>query len=410
MRDIEAPLTVVLAEMEQNGVLCDTEELDRQGELLKTRVQLLRSEIFELAGTEFHLESTQQLAEVLFDRLGFTSGKKTKTGRSTDISVLEKLASQEDRNKPITAFPRLIMEYRQLTKLISTYLGNLQASVDKKDGRIHTSYHQLVTATGRLASQNPNLQNIPVRSDAGKQIRKAFHAAHSHLLICADYSQVELRVLAHLSEDKGLIDAFEGDQDIHASVASQVFGVDLEDVTREQRARAKTINFGIIYGITPFGLSRRIEGLDVSAASALIEAYKVRFPGIQAFLMQCIDEALNTGKVRTVSGRMRAIPEIHSMNRMQRSLGERLAINTAVQGSAADLIKAAMVNLQRRIDNDRLPMRLLLQIHDELVLEVPENEAQSCAAIVCEVMEQAMQLRVPLKADAGIGKDWLTAK
>ncbi len=410
MRDIEAPLTVVLAEMEQNGILCDTSELDQQGELLKARVLLLRKEIFELAGTEFHLDSTQQLADVLFDKLGFTSGKKTKTGRSTDISVLEKLAAQEDRNKPVTAVPRLIMEYRQLTKLISTYLGNLQASVDKKDGRIHTSFHQLVTATGRLASHNPNLQNIPVRSDAGKQIRKAFHSPDEHVLICADYSQAELRVLAHLSEDAGLIDAFESDQDIHASVASQVFGVDIEAVTREQRARAKTINFGIIYGITPFGLSRRIEGLDVGAASALIEAYKVRFPGIQTFLMQCIDEALNTGKVRTVSGRMRAIPEIHSMNRMQRSLGERLAINTAVQGSAADLIKAAMVNLSRRIDTDALPMRLLLQIHDELVIEAPAVEAQRCAAIVCEVMEGAMQLRVPLKADAGIGKDWLAAK
>lgn len=410
MRDIEAPLTAVLAEMEQNGILCDTDELNRQGEGLKTRVLALRAEIFALAGVEFHLDSTQQLADVLFDRLGFTSNKKTKTGRSTDVSVLEKLAAQEDRNKPVTGVPRLIMEYRQLTKLISTYLGNLQASVNKSDGRIRTSFHQLVTATGRLASNNPNLQNIPVRSDAGKQIRKAFHAPENYSLICADYSQVELRVLAHLSRDTALLAAFDTDQDIHASVASQVFGVPLEEVSREQRARAKTINFGIIYGITPFGLSRRIEGLDVSAASALIEEYKIRFPGIQDFLQRCIEEALNTGKVCTVTGRMRAIPEIHSMNRMQRSLGERLAINTVVQGSAADLIKAAMVNLQRRIDLDKLPMRLLLQIHDELVLEVPTEEAERCAAIVCEVMEQAMTLRVPLKAEAGIGRDWLAAK
>ncbi len=409
MRDIEAPLTTVLAEMEQNGILCNTEELKKQGENLKVRVEQLKKDIFALTG-EFRLESTQQLADILFVQLGFKAGKKTKSGYSTDVSVLEKLASQEDRNKPITAVPRLIMEYRQLAKLISTYLGNLQASVSSKDGRIHTSFHQLVTATGRLASQNPNLQNIPVRSDAGKQIRKAFHAAEEHVLICADYSQVELRVLAHLSGDLALIDAFENDQDIHASVAAQVFGVDINDVSKEQRSRAKTINFGIIYGITAFGLARRIEGLDVSAATQLIEQYKVQFPGIQTFMIKCIDQAMDTGKVTTVSGRMRAIPEIHSMNRMQRSLGERLAINTAVQGSAADLIKAAMVHMQMRIDQDNLPLRPLLQIHDELIFEAPASMADECAKTICEVMEQAMTLRVPLKAEAGYGRDWLSAK
>lgn len=410
MRTIEAPLTTVLAVMERNGILCDAEVLQEQGKVLKLRVDALRAEIFELCGVEFHLESTQQLADVLFDRLGFTAGKKTKTGRSTDISVLEKLAAQEDRNDPGTAVPRLIIEFRQLTKLISTYLGNLQSSIDLSTGRIHTSFHQLLTATGRLASSNPNLQNIPVRSDAGRQIRKAFHAPAGCVLICADYSQIELRMLAHLSHDVALLDAFDRDLDIHAAVASQVFGVDLDQVSREQRSRAKTINFGIIYGITPFGLARRIEGLDVGSATALIDEYKTRFPGIQRFMLKCIDEALNTGKVSTITGRTRAIPEILSVNRMQRSMGERFAINTVVQGSAADLIKAAMVNLQDRIERDSLPMKLLLQIHDELVLEAPEAEAAECAAIVCHEMETAMSLSVPLKAEAGVGRDWFSAK
>ena len=410
MREMEAPLSVVLAEMERNGIYCDTEELKRQGEALAERVQALKAEIYALCGEEFVIESTQQLAEMLFDKLGFESGKKTKTGRSTDASVLDKLVSQEDRNVPISAVPRLVLEYRQLTKLISTYLGNLQASVDPADGRVHTTFHQLVTATGRLASTNPNLQNIPVRSDAGRLIRKAFKAPEDKVLICADYSQVELRVLAHLSDDRALIQAFEDDLDIHAAVASQVFDVPLHEVSREQRSRAKTINFGIIYGITPFGLSRRIEGLSVSAASELIDMYRRNYPGIHTFLMACVDEAMDTGKVRTVSGRTRAIPEIHSNNRMQRSLGERLAINTVVQGSAADLIKAAMVNLNNKIVEDALPMRLLLQIHDELVLEAPAAEAEACAATVCAVMEQAMSLKVPLKAEAGTGTDWYSAK
>ena len=410
MRDIESPLTAVLAEMEHNGILCSAEELKQQGKVLEQRVQELKREIFQLVGLDFHLDSTQQLAEVLFDRLGFAVVKKTKTGRSTDVSVLEKLAQQEDRNEPYTAVPRLVMEYRQLSKLISTYLGNLQSSIHPATGRIHTTFHQLYTATGRLASNNPNLQNIPVKSDAGKQIRKAFHAPQGHLLICADYSQVELRVLAHFSEDAALLDAFHNDQDIHASVASQVFGVPLDAVTREQRSRAKTVNFGIIYGITPFGLSRRIEGLDVGSATRLINDYKLRFPGIDTFLQTCIEEALSTGKVRTISGRTRAIPEISSSNKMQRSLGERLAINTVIQGSAADLIKVAMVQVQNRIERDNLPLKLLLQIHDELVLEAPEAQATELAAIVVEEMESAMQLKAPLKADAGIGFDWLSAK
>jgi DNA polymerase-1 len=409
LRDIEAPLACVLAEMETNGILCDPVELRRQGDVLKQRVDELRGEVQAAAGCSFQVESTQQLADVLFDRLGYSSAKKTKTGRSTDITVLEKLAASEDRNDPKTSVPRLVIEYRQLTKLISTYLNNLIASIQPEDGRIHSTFHQLVTATGRLASHNPNLQNIPVRSETGRQIRKAFHAAPGHLLLCADYSQIELRLLAHLSRDPALLEAFEQGQDIHTTVAAEVFGVAPETVTKEQRARAKTINFGIIYGITPYGLARRIEGMDVATAMALITQYKQRFPGIERFLQQCVREALEQGYVCTLGGRRRAIPEIASANRNLRNLGERLAINSVVQGSAADLIKAAMVNVQQRIDRDGLPLKMLLQIHDELVLETPAERAQEFAALVCAEMERAMTLSVPLRAEAGIAYDWLSA-
>jgi DNA polymerase-1 len=410
MRDVEAPLTTVLAEMETNGILCDGAELLRQGEGLAGRVSELRAQVQTIAGLDFQLDSTKQLAEVLFDRLGLAAGKKTKTGRSTDIQVLERLASQEDRNDPRTTVPGLVIEYRQLNKLISTYLGNLRQSIDPQTGRIHTTFHQLVAATGRLASQNPNLQNIPVRRDIGRQIRKAFFAPTGHVLLCADYSQVELRLLAHLSADEALLSAFADDLDIHAAVAAQVFGVALEDVTREQRNHAKTINFGIIYGITAFGLARRIEGLDVSAAGQLIAGYKERFPGIDHFLRACVQQALEHGYVTTVLGRRRAIPELQSPVHHTRSLGERLAINSVVQGSAADLIKVAMVNVQRRIERESLPMRLLLQIHDELILESPAELAAAHAAIVREEMERAMTLRIPLRADVGIGVDWMSAK
>ena len=408
--EVESPLAVVLAEMEANGILCDPEELIRQGKALGTRVDALREQIREAAGFDFDLNSTKQLAEALFDRLGFKVGKKTKTGRSTDVEVLEKLALDEDREKPQTAVPRLILEYRQLQKLISTYLGNLRAAIDPKDGRIHSTFHQLVTATGRLASHSPNLQNIPVRSEIGREIRKAFFAAPGSCLICADYSQIELRILAHLSGDEALIAAFEQDLDIHAAVASEVFGVPLDQVTREQRNRAKTINFGIIYGVTAYGLARRVDGLDYEGAVRLIADYKKRYAGIDAFLNGCVAQALTHGYVTTLMGRRRAIPEINGNNAQIRALGERLAINSVVQGSAADLIKLAMVNVQRRIEEERRPVKLLLQIHDELIFESPQEVADEQARMIREVMESAMTLRVPLRVDSGIGQNWRDAK
>ncbi len=411
VRDIESPLAPIIAEIEFNGIVCDPEELRRQGEVINERIDALRGEIWEHAGGEFHVESTQQLGDVLFNKLGFEPVKKTKSGRyGTDVTVLERLAAQEDANDPPTAVPRLIIEYRQLTKLASTYLGQLRSAVNEETGRIHATFHQLTTATGRLASHGPNLQNIPVRTDVGRQIRKAFKAPEGNKLICADYSQIELRLLAHFSEDPNLIEVFEQGLDIHTSVASQVYGVAVEAVTREQRDQAKTINFGIIYGISAFGLSRRIKGMDVKTAGALINDYKERFPGIDAFLNRCIQHALEHGYVATLTGRRRAIPEIHSPNRHRQSQGERLAFNTVVQGSAADLIKAAMVNVQNRIERDGLPLKLLLQIHDELVYETPDSLATEHAAIVRDEMEHAMDLRVPLLTDVGIGDNWMSAK
>jgi DNA polymerase-1 len=303
-----------------------------------------------------------------------------------------------------------MIEYRMLAKLVGTYFGNLKDAISGETGRIHCSFNQTGAATGRLSSNNPNLQNIPIRTETGRNIRKAFVAEPGHRLVCADYSQIELRILAHLSGDKGLKDAFAAGLDIHTAVASQVFGVAPADVSREQRARAKVINFGIIYGITPYGLARRIDGLDVDGAKKLIADYRVRFPGIDTFLQDCVQKALTDGYVSTILGRRRNIREINSSNGQTRALGERLAINSVVQGSAADLIKLAMVNLHRRINRQALPMTLLLQIHDELVVETPEAHADEAAKIVAHEMRHAMTLDVPLDVEVGVGANWYDAK
>ena len=410
-RDIESPLAPILAEMEYNGIVCDKEELRRQSSVISELVDARQKEIHGIVGYPCNIDSPRQLAQVLFDELGFKPVKRTRGGKiSTDVTVLEALSLREDINDPKTSVPRLIIEYRQFRKLQSTYLAQLQNAVDPKTERIHTHLYQLTTATGRLKSDHPNLQNIPVRTEIGRQLRRAFKAPDGHQLICADYSQIELRILAHFSEDESLIETFTQDLDIHTAVASQVFEVPAASVTRELRDKAKTINFGIIYGVSPTGLSRRIKGMRVKEAAALIDDYKTRFPGIDRFLQQCVQQASDHGYVSTLTGRRRAIPEIYATNRSRRSLGERLAINTVVQGSAADLMKAAMVQVQRRIDKDRLPLKMLLQIHDELVLETPEALSAVHAAIVCEEMENAMSLRVPLRTAAGIGDNWMTAK
>ena len=409
---VEMPLVEVLAAMESNGIRLDPQVLEDQKTPMAKRILELKEKIWDTSGYDFNLDSPKQLADVLFnkEKLGLPIVKKTKTGPSTDIEVLERLAEREDLPAEQVAVPRLMVEYRQLTKLVNTYLDALQESVNPDTSRIHASFHQTGAATGRLASSDPNLQNIPIRTDVGRQIRRAFVAEPGHKLIVADYSQIELRILAHLSEDKGLTEAFLNDQDIHTAVATHVFGVAPDEVTTQQRTHAKTINFGIIYGVTPTGLSRRIENLDLPGAKKLIADYKKQFRGINEFMDKCIWQAEENGYVTTMHGRRRWIKEIRSRNWSTRRFGERLAINSVVQGSAADLIKLAMVNLHKRIVGESLPMKLLLQIHDELVVEAPVDQAEAQSAIVRQVMEGAMELTVPLKVDVNIGDDWLEAK
>lgn len=411
VRDIESPLGPVLALMEFNGIVCDTEELKRQTSVVEQLVNVREKEIHELVGYSFNIDSPSRLAEILFDDIGFKPVRRTKTGKnSTDVNVLEALAAQEDINNPKTCAPRLIIEYRQCRNLQSTYLGQLRHSVNEHTKRIHTHLYQLTTATGRLKSDGPNLQNIPVRSEIGRQLRRAFIAPEGYKLICADYSQIELRVLAHFSEDPKLTEIFTQDLDIHTSVASEVFKVAPEDVSRELRDKAKIVNFGIIYGVSPSGLARRIQGMNIDEARELITNYKERFPGINTFFQNCVQQALDQGYVSTLTGRRRAIPEIFEPSQSRQSLGERLAINTVIQGTAADLIKAAMVKVQHRIDKDQLPMKMLLQIHDELILEAPNELADAQAAIVSEEMENALTLCVPLRTETGIGDNWMDAK
>ena len=411
VREIESPLGPVLALMEFNGIVCDTEELEKQSNVVRDLVGEREREIHELVGYAFNIDSPAQLAEILFDEIGFKPVRRTKGGkRSTDVTVLETLALQEDVNDPKTTVPRLIVEYRQYRKLQSTYFGQLRNSVDKQTKRIHTHLYQLTTATGRLKSDGPNLQNIPVRTEIGRQLRRAFRAPEGHKLICADYSQIELRVLAHFSEDPKLVEIFTNDMDIHTSVAAEVFKIEPDDVSREMRDKAKIVNFGIIYGVSPSGLARRIQGMNVNEARDLITDYKARFPGITQFFQDCVQHALDQGYVSTLTGRRRAIPELFEPSQSRQSLGERLAINTVIQGTAADLIKAAMVKVQHRIDRDKLNMKLLLQIHDELVLESPIDLVEEHAVIVSEEMENALKLNVPLRTETGIGDNWMDAK
>lgn len=414
LQTLELPLVHVLAVMEQNGIHVDAQELDRQRTRLEQRANALREQVMELCPRPFNLDSPKQLAEILFSPttsalpgLGLHVVKKTQTGASTDVEVLEKL-SNDPRVK--TAVPQLVLEYRQLTKLVGTYLVALREAIDPADGRVHASFHQAGTATGRLSSSDPNLQNIPIRSEDGKEIRRAFQAEAGNALVSADYSQIELRMLAHLSNDAALKQAFVDGKDIHKAVAAETFGVAIDEVTSEQRSAAKMVNFGIVYGITPYGLARRLGAQsDFEHARKVIEDYKKRFVGIESFLRHCVEQAKEHGYVQTMLGRRRPIPQVHSMNPNERALGERMAINTVVQGSAADLIKIAMVRLQAALPKEFPKARLILQIHDELLVECPKAEADAVLARMKEIMEGAMQLDVPLQADGGIGGDWFDA-
>ncbi|MCZ6445025.1 MAG: DNA polymerase I [Planctomycetota bacterium] len=416
--NVEMPLVEVLAELEFNGIRIDSDELDRQRVRLGDRITELRQRINDAVPRgigPFNPDSPRQLARVLFNRpeqdspgLGLAVSKRGKTGPSTDQGVLERLAANPAID---SAVPGLIVEYRQLTKLVNTYLVALKDAINPQTGRVHASFNQTVAATGRLSSSNPNLQNIPIRTEVGREIRRAFVAEPGCVLISADYSQIELRLLAHLSEDEALIEAFQHGVDIHTIVASDVFAVDPNQVTPAQRDTAKMVNFGIIYGITPYGLARRLgPETGVEDAAGFIRDYKARFPRIDEFLQRCIEMARDEGYVETILNRRRPIPQIRSRNPQQRALGERMAINSVVQGSAADLIKLAMIDLHRQVRQRHPLARMLLQIHDELVFEAPQEQAEPLRQFITKRMESAMDLRVPLVVESAISTRWIDAK
>ena len=398
---LELPLCPVLAEMEQAGMLVDRRALADFGILLDGRIQADEALIYELAGEEFNINSTQQFGRILFDKLGLPPVKKTKTGYSTNADVLEKL---RDKHPIVEA----VLDYRQLAKLKSTYVDGL-TKVIAADGRIHTSFQNTVTATGRLSSTEPNLQNIPVRTELGAELRKMFVAPAGRVLVDADYSQIELRLLAHIAGDEHMIAAFRTGEDIHTVTASQVFGVPPEQVTHEMRRRAKAVNFGIVYGISDFSLSQDI-GVTRAEAKAYMEKYFEKYSGVHAYMTQVVERAKADGYVSTLMGRRRWLPELKSSNFNLRSFGERVALNMPIQGTAADLIKKAMLRVDGRLRREGLEARLVLQVHDELIVECPEGEAEQVQRLLAEEMEHVAELAVPLTAEAHAGKSWAEAK
>ena len=399
--EVEMPLVSVLAAMEYNGVSLDIALLRKMsGELTET-LKELTDKIHEHAGSVFNIDSPKQLAEILFDRLGLKSIRIGKAGRSTDAAVLEQLTGQH-------SIIKLILQYRTLSKLKNTYADKLGSLINPRTDRVHASFNQTITATGRLSSSSPNLQNIPIRTELGRKIRAAFvPKSKADCILSADYSQIELRLLAHFSKDKTLMAAFAADQDIHAFVASQIYGVSIEDVTSEMRSSCKAVNFGIIYGQGPFGLSRAI-GITQADAKKFIDDYFARYSSIRKFMDSVIDAAKRTGYVETVLHRRRKIQNLNSKNANKRAQAERFAVNTVIQGSAADLIKVAMLNIQQKIEAENLPVKLILQIHDELVFELPTKEAEKHAEWIAHEMTTAITFDVPLKVDITYGPTWLT--
>ncbi|MFH1833629.1 MAG: DNA polymerase, partial [bacterium] len=399
---VELPLTAVLIAMEQAGVHLDCYRLSEITGKIQDQLEDLESRNFRLAGEEFNLGSPQQLGRVLFEHLGLARQRKTKTGYSTDARTLEALRDCH----PIVEH---LLNHRELSKLMSTYLLALPQAVDSGTGRLHTTFHQTVTATGRLSSSDPNLQNIPVRTTLGAQIRQCFTAEPGMALVVADYSQIELRIMASLSGEPTLLDSFARGEDIHTRTAAEVFGVAEDGVDSTHRRHAKAVNFGIMYGISPFGLSQNL-GIERDKAAAYIERYFERLPRVKAFIESTIDLARSQGYVVTVFGRRRPIPELLSGNFQERSLGERLAVNSVIQGSAADIIKVAMIRCHDRLGREFPGARIVLQVHDELVFEVPEDRAQEIKSAVMEEMVAAFPMEPSLGVDAGVGTDWLSAK
>ncbi|HVU79186.1 MAG TPA: DNA polymerase I [Gaiellaceae bacterium] len=401
-RDVELPLTAVLAQMEQTGVKIDTYRMGEITARLADRVEELESQAFEAAGEEFMLGSTQQVGRVLFEKLGLTAGRKGKTGYSTDAKVLRSIRHDH-------AIVPLIEEWRELSKLVNTYLGPLPSLIDDRDGRLHTTFNQTVAATGRLSTTSPNLQSIPIRTDLGREIRSAFIAEEGHRIMSADYSQIELRILAHVSGEPKLREAFERGEDIHTATAAEVLGVDPALLTPAQRSIAKMINFGIVYGISAFGLSENLE-IPREEAQQYIDAYLARFPHVQDFIARTIEQAKADGYVTSLLGRRRPVPEIRASNRQTRGFGERVAVNFVMQGSNADIIKVAMIHIARRLQEEGRGARLLLQVHDELVLEVPDAEVSKVRELVRQEMCGAYALDPPLAVDVGVGDNWADAK
>ena len=398
--DVEIPLIKVLAIMEINGVSIDKEYLAGLSKEMEHKLGKLTKEIYEIAGEGFNINSPKQLSKILFEKLKLPIVKKTKTGISTNEEVLVKLAAKHK-------LPKLLLEYRELAKLKSTYIDSLPELINPKTGRVHTSFNQTVTATGRLSSSEPNLQNIPIKTDEGKKIRKAFiPSSDKNVLLSADYSQIELRILAHLSGDKELTKAFKEGLDIHAYTASLVFGVKEKDVTAEMRGMAKTVNFGIVYGMSPYGLSQSL-GIGVDKAKEFIDAYFERYPDVRQYLEGLITEAREKGFVTTILGRRRYIPEINNQNMQIRQFAERTAINAPIQGSAADVIKVAMIAINEKLLKGGMKTKMTLQVHDELVFDCPEAELDKAGKIVREGMEEVIKLRVPVEAHIEVGKNWL---
>ena len=402
-REVEMPLLPVLADMEFAGIRIDGAFFNQFGKRLARDLHLIEEEIYKVAGESFNINSTPQLRTILFDRLGLPVLRKTKTGPSTDASVLEELAAAGHQ------LPRLIIEFRQLDKLKGTYVDALPLQVNPATGRIHTVFSQTVAATGRLSSSDPNLQNIPIRTDVGAEIRKGFVPAEGCFFMSADYAQIELRILAHMSGDPIMVDAFRRGVDVHRQTAALVFGVDIDAVTADMRAAAKTVNFATIYGIGPFALSQQL-GTSVADAKTFIENYFARLPGVRRYLDAQIELARQRGFVETLSGRRRYIPEVHAKNWNIRQFGERAATNAPVQGTAADIIKIAMIRIAEAFRERHSGARMLLQVHDELVFEVPEDAAEDTRVLVRELMESAFPLDVPLEVATGVGRTWYDCK
>ena len=401
-KNIDMPTVEVLAEMQWNGMYVDVQELDDYGQELKDRLEILTQEIYELCGEEFNINSTKQLGEILFEKLRLPAGKKTKSGYSTDVDVLEKLRDEH----PVI---EKLLEYRQLTKLNSTYVEGMKPYINPKTKRIHSFFHQTITATGRISSTEPNLQNIPTRFELGKQLRKVFKPADGCLYIDADYSQIELRVLAHISNDEHMVQAFLNGEDIHKQAASKVFNTPIDEVTKEQRSNAKAVNFGIVYGISDFGLGEQLH-ISRKKAKQYIEQYLEQYSGIKQFMDSVVEEAKEKGYVETQFKRRRYIPELKSNNYMVRQFGQRVAMNTPIQGTAADIMKIAMINVLRELKAKNMKSKIVLQVHDEMMIEAPLEEVENVKDLLKKCMENACKLRVPLIAEVAEATDWYDCK